>query len=266
MDLEALRGKRALVTGASSGLGAEFARQLAAAGCDLYLVARREDRLRQLADELRAGHGVAVETGALDLAEPGAAARLHAATERAGAVIDVLINNAGVGVFGPFLQQDPAALTRMLRLDVVALADLTRLYVPAMVARGQGFVLQVGSLAGYQPVPGYAAYAAAKSFVLQLGEALSYELRGSGVRSTVLCPGTTDTPFFEASGQRGRLSRTQQKLMMAPRDVARAGLVALVRGRPSVVPGLANRLSACLVRFLPRRLAAAAAHRFIEGS
>lgn len=253
-----LRGRRALITGASSGLGADFARELGARGCDLVLVARREERLRTVRDEIVGEYGVEAEVIPMDLLEERAPDRLHERTEGAGRAIDVLVNNAGFGVYGTFVEIPWERERRMLDLDIRVPVHLTKLFVPEMVARGSGRVLQIASIGAYQSVPTYASYSAAKSFILRFGEAIDYELRGTGVSCTVLSPGITATEFLEVSGQRPSLY--QRLLMMQSEEVARVGIEAMLKRRSSVVPGLVNKLSVQANRLLPRRLATAIGH------
>lgn len=259
-----LRGQTALVTGASSGLGVDFARQLAAAGTHLVLVARRLDRLEALADELRAAHGVTVVVLAMDLAVTDAPARLHAELTSRGIAVDILVNNAGYGLHGAFVDLPWDRERAMIELDIVTLVHLTKLFVRDMVARGRGRVLQVASIGAYQPSPTYATYSAAKAFVLSFGEALNYELRGTGVRCTVLSPGVTATEFLEVSGQRP--TAYQRMMMMTSTAVVRRGLSAMLRGRASVVPGVLNALGAWMVRLMPRRWATAMAAATMRAS
>lgn len=241
---------RALVTGASTGLGAEFAHQLAAEGCDLVLTARTHEALETRAAELRAAFGIDVRVIAADLSDAAGIDRLVA--DLAGLEIDLLVNNAGFGQFGPWLEQPAEAETAQLRLNVEALTRLTRALVPDMVRRGRGAVLQVASTAGFQPGPGMAVYYATKAYVVSFSQALGEELRGTGVRVSCLCPGPTATEFHTragigAGGPVGALG------MMSARQVARSGLRGLARGRPLVVPGLRNWLGTQAVRWLPRR-------------
>jgi short-subunit dehydrogenase len=254
-----LAGRWALVTGASSGLGVEFARQLAALGCNTVLVARREERLRQVAKELEESRGVRTRVVAVSLSEPGAPAGLHRRLSDEGIAIDVLVNNAGFGVYGPFLDIPWEREREMLELDVLAVVELSKLFVKDMVERDFGYVLQVASIGAYQPTPTYATYSAAKAFVLSFGEALSYELRRTHVKVSVVSPGVTATEFLEVSGQRPTLY--QRALMMRSDAVVRSGLRAMLRGRPSTIPGVANFLAAFSLRFTPRRLQAALAER-----
>jgi hypothetical protein len=244
------RGSWALVTGASGGLGAEFAQLLAERGCNLVLVARSAEALTVLAETLARAHGVAVHVEVLDLALPDAAAELKRRTDRQGLRIDVLINNAGVGVHGDFAGADPQRLQQMLDLNVSALTRLARLYGEDMRRRGRGHMLLVSSLLGFMASPVYAAYAATKAYVLSLGEALHDELAPHGVTVTVLAPGLTDTAFTRTAGH--KVSATLALMLMKPRPVAEAGLRALEAGRACVVPGFMNKLSAWSTRFTPR--------------
>lgn len=247
-----LKGRTALVTGASSGLGVEFARELALRGCHLVLVARREAALRELETELHTD--VSVQVRPCDLSDAAARETLVRDLHSEGVQIDVLVNNAGLGVFGPFLDADWPRLRGMLDVDVVALSHLTHLLTPFMCERGWGRVLQVASTAAFQPTPGYAAYAAAKSYVLSFSYALDHELRGSGVRCTAVCPGMTATGFFEVAGHPpGHFRRLT---LMQPQSVAERGIEAMLGGRSGIVTGALNALMAVSTRLLPRRLLA----------
>lgn len=245
----------ALITGASSGIGMEFARLLAADGHDLILVARRTERLDRLAAELKAAHAIAVSVLPKDLAQPMAAEQLWEAIRDGGHVVDVLINNAGVATSGAFAETDPRATETMLQLNVIALTALTRCVLPAMLQRRRGTILNVASLAGFQPGgPGMAAYYASKSYVLAFSRALARELRGSGVTVTALCPGPTHTEFEAVSGA-GRLRMFRWLPPMAASEVAVAGLRAMRAGRVTAIPGLLNKLLAFGGELPPRRIA-----------
>jgi len=257
-----LQGQTALITGASSGLGADFARQLARHGCNLILVARRAERLHELRAEISATQNVAVECYATDLVAPHAPQRLYAQLQQAGWQVDVLINNAGHGLYGQTWSLPWEQLHHMLELDIVVLTHLTRLFVADMVTRGRGYVLQVASLGAFQPTPTYAAYAAAKSYVLSFGEALHYELRSTGVTCTVLCPGVTRTEFFTVAGQ--QLTAYQRMTMMDSATVARIGIRAMLQGRSSVIAGRLNSLLAGGTRLMPRQVLAAIAARLMR--
>jgi short-subunit dehydrogenase len=262
--MEDLKTRTALVTGASSGLGVAFARELAARGMNLVLVARRKDRLDALARELRSGASVDVRVEAVDLGSEEARVALASRLEADGVPVDVLVNNAGFGIYGRFADTAWERERDMLELDIVALTHLTKLFVKPMLARGFGRILQVSSIGAYQPSPTYAAYSAAKSYVLSFGEALNYELRGTGVSCTVLSPGVTATEFLEVARQAP--TGYQRRAMMQAPEVVRIGLDAMLRGKGSVVPGLMNALGAALAsRFLTRRAAAAIAAKTMEG-
>lgn len=261
MENSVLQGKTALVTGASSGLGVDFARQLAALGCHLILVARRADRLHAVAQEVAQQYGVETSVIAMDLGEADAGQRLYDTVKAQGKTVDVLINNAGFGIHGKFITIPWQREKSMLELDILAVVHLTKLFLPEMLARNFGYILQVASNGAYQPIPTYATYAAAKSFVLHFGEALSYELRKTNVRCTVLSPGITATEFLAVSGQRSTL---YQRLTMSDSPmVVRQGLQAMLAGRPSVVPGFIHALLAWSNRLVPRRLSAAIGYRFM---
>lgn len=240
-------GMAALVTGASGGIGEHFARQLAARGVHLVLVARNRERLEQLAAELRAAHGVSVLVAPVDLSVPGGVDELVDAVTATGAGVDLLINNAGVGFKGPFVEEDPEAISRMIQLDCGSLVALTRRLLPEMINRGHGGLINVASTAAFQPVPTMATYGACKAFVLSFTEALWVETADTGVRVMALCPGATATRFFETANPSTEFMTRRQP----PAQVADFALRRFERGRrPSVVPGLANRLTASCYRFI----------------
>lgn len=251
MKNDTLKGKWALVTGASSGLGVEFARELAVLGCNLILTARREDRLEQLRKELIARSGVSVRTIPLDLFNPGAPQTLFDQTQRAGIDIDVLVNNAGFGLYGKFFEVDWQREAELLQINMVALTHLTRLIVPHMVRRKFGFILNVASNGAYQATPLFAIYAASKSFVLHFSEALSYELRGTGVKCTALSPATVLTEFHRVAGKSADNLYARLTQMPAA-TVAHTGIKAMLRGKPSVVPGWKIALVAWASQRAPR--------------
>ncbi len=260
MAEEVLRGKTALITGASSGLGADFARQLAGRGCHLILAARRAEALQALKQEIEGRYAVRVSVYPMDLAGPEAPQQLYSQVQAAGQSVDVLVNNAGLGLFGDFLQIPWERERMMLELDVVTVVHLTKLFLKDMVARDFGYVLNIGSTGSFQPTPGYATYAAAKSFILSFTEALHYELRHTHVQATVLCPGVTRTEFFQVAGQKS-LTAYQRATMMDSAAVARIGVSAMLRRRPSVVAGWLNAFLAWGTRLTPRQFNAAFAHR-----
>lgn len=254
---QSVKGRWALVTGASNGLGVDFARELAARGCHLVLVARREDRLREVATELETTYQVKVEIEVADLGVREAPEILCQRLQVRDRQIDILVNNAGFGAYGKFLEIPWEREHAMLELDIVTVVQLTKLFAGDMVDRGYGRILQVASVGAYQATPTYASYSAAKSFVLLFSEAVHHELRGTGVTCTTVSPGITATAFLEVSGQRPTLY--QRIFMMQSPRVAAIAIRAMLRGRSSVIPGLANKLMAQSIRFTPRRLATAIA-------
>ena len=242
----------ALITGASAGLGLEFARLFAADEHDLVLVARRKDRLDALAQELGAKHGVAVHVVAADLMEPTAPQAILDEVARLGLEITHLVNNAGFGTNGPFWEGDAAKERGMIEVNVTALVVLTRALLPAMVKRGAGRILNVGSTAGFQPGPYMAGYYASKAFVNTFSEALAYELRGTGVTATVSCPGATATEFAMVAGT--SKSWLFKLGAMGSAEVAADAYGAMNAGKPMIVHGLKNKFSAWSVSFTPRAM------------
>jgi len=244
-------GKTALVTGASAGLGLELARLFAADGHDVVLVARRRDKLEELAGELQKDHaGVRAHVVAEDLADPGAPERIRSALAERAIDVEFLVNNAGFGNSGAFAEGDLARVLGMIQVNVTALVHLTRLELPAMIARGSGRILNLGSTAGFQPGPFMAGYYASKAFVNSFTEALSFELRGTGVTATVSCPGPTLTEFGKVAGNAE--SRLFKMGAMGAREVALHAYRAMMRGRPMAIPGLRNKLGVQLLRIGPR--------------
>lgn len=257
-----IHGRTALVTGASSGLGADFARDLAGRGANLVLVARREALLRQLQAEISGrSSSVNVDIIVMDLATPDAPQQLYNQLAIAGTQIDVLINNAGLGLYGDFLDIPWEREHNMLELDIVTLVHMTKLFARDMAQRRFGYVLQLASIGAFQPSPTYASYSAAKAFVLSFGEALAYELRGTNVKCTVLSPSVTKTEFLQVAGQQPTLY--QRVTMMDSPTVTRIGIDGMLRGKTSVVPGALNAALAFSARFMPRQLSAATAHRLM---
>lgn len=252
---DATTGKRtALVTGASRGIGLELARLLAADGHDLAIAARDRQTLERLAGELRAAHGVAVRWYATDLSRPRAATDLWADLEADGVRTDVLVNNAGFGLYGPLAQQDPDSLAGMLELNVAALTTLTRLALPGMLARRHGRILNLASLAAYQPGgPWMAAYYASKAYVLSFSRALAMELKHTGVSVTALCPGPTRTAFEQRSGAGS--TPLYQGAKMEAAAVALAGYRAMKRGAAVAIPGGVAKILAFAGELPPRRIA-----------
>jgi len=241
-----------LVTGASSGFGEEFARQYAEQGHSLVLVARRLERLQALAETLRRQYRIDVAVEQVDLSDIAAVLQLHRRLRERGIAIDILINNAGHGLHGPFVDSQLDAALAMVQLDVASLTAVTHVFAQDMRARGRGKILLVASLLAYQGVQNFAVYAAAKAYVLRLGEALHRELKRDGITVTTLCPGMSDTGFATAAQQ--KITPTLKLLMMHPAHVVCAGIRALQAGRISVVPGWANKALVILTWATPRRL------------
>lgn len=252
-----------LITGASSGFGEEFARQYAEQGHSLVLVARRLDRLQALAEALRRQYRIEVVAEQVDLSDIAAIAQLHRRIGERGIAIDILINNAGHGLQGPFVDSPLDATLAMVQLDVASLTAVTHVFAQDMQARGRGKILLVASLLAYQGVQNFAVYAAAKAYVLRLGEALHRELKRDGITVTVLCPGMSDTGFAAAAQQ--KLTPALKLLMMQPAPVVRAGLRALQAGRISVVSGWANKALVILTWATPRWLHQAFLSRAMNG-
>jgi short-subunit dehydrogenase len=253
----------ALVTGASSGIGEQFARQLAGRGVHLVLVARNRQRLEDLAADLRQRQqGLTVSVHSADLAEATAASQLAGTLESNGVIVDLLINNAGIGSYGNFVDQDPSAITGEIQLDCLSVVALTRQFLPGMVTRRRGGVINVASTSGFQPVPTMAVYGASKAFVLSFTEALWAETKASGVRVMALCPGPTETRFFQtASPTTQFLARGRQ----SPEHVAEFALRKFDTGRsPSVIPGATNHLIASGYRVTPRALMPFIAERYLR--
>ena len=237
--------KVALVTGASAGLGVDFARQLSKRGHRLVLAARRKDRLDELAKELGKARAVAI-----DLSKAGAAAKLMADIEANGETVDLLVNNAGFGLIGRFADLDAKRERQMIDLNVATLTDLCRAVAPAMIKRKSGGILNVASTAAFQPGPKMAVYFATKAFVLSLSEALHEELKPHRVHVTCLCPGPTRTEFGEVAGFGG--NGLFDRVAMESLAVVKAGLNGLDRNKAVVVPGFVNKLTANSGRFAPR--------------
>ena len=258
-------GRWAVITGASAGLGADFARQLAARGWNLVLVARRADRLRALADELRNAHRtIEVEVVPLDLQrEDAAQVLLERATDR-GRHIHALLNNAGFGLYGPFEEVPWEQTLGMMTLNMTRLTELTWVFVRHMREHGEpAHVLNVGSVAALQPVPYFSAYGATKAYVRNFSEGLAYELKGTNVHVTLLAPGATRTEFSDVAGI--AIPKLADNAQMASDVVVRQALDAMLAGRASVVPGLVNWGNALSARLFPRQFLAAMAVRLMGG-
>ncbi len=247
------KGQTALITGASAGIGRELAMLFASHGFDLIVTARRQDQLQALADDASRAHGVGVTVIPLDLTAADAPQRLYEDVCGRGLSVDVLVNDAGVALSGGFVDQDPDHVMRMLLLNVVALTLLSRLFIPAMVERRHGRVLNVASVAGFQPIPSLAVYAATKAYILSLTESLSEELRDTGVTATALCPGLTHTDMYDTITEENETLEAFPELMiMDAKEVAREGFDSCMRGTVIDVPGLINQAIVNWSRFQPR--------------
>ncbi|MDX1668764.1 MAG: SDR family oxidoreductase [Limnobacter sp.] len=241
----------ALITGASGGIGLEFARDLAAKGCHLILVARSEHLLNELAESLHDEFGVDVEIYAQDLGLPGAARKLIRTLGARAEQIEILINNAGFGINGRFDKIPEAQSEGMVWLNVNTLTELSRSIAPHMVRRGKGNIINIASVAAFQPCPNFAVYGATKAYVLSLSEAMNLEYKGTGVSVTAVCPGATDTKFHEVAGTTNVLA---MKLMDSAAKVARIGLKAALQGKSVVVTGALNKGIPLASKLLPRQI------------
>ena len=253
--------QHALITGASAGIGADLARRFARDGYGLVLVARSPERLEAVASELRA-IGVPVLALSIDLSVPGAAATVHDQVTRAGLDIEVLVNDAGFGMHGRFIELDAARQLEMIQVNVAALTALTRRFAPAMVQRGRGRILNVASTAAFQPGPLMAVYCATKAYVLSFSEAIGDELRGTGVSVTCVAPGPTVTRFREVAGMAA--SKLFRSHTMASASVAEAAYTAMKNGKALVVPGMRNLLLAMIARLAPIGVGARVARHLLE--
>jgi uncharacterized protein len=259
MSMDSLNGKWALITGASSGFGLHFAALLAARSVNLVLVARRLEPMDELAETLRRTSGVEP----VDLSMPGAATDLKNRIDRHGIEIEVLVNNAGRGLYGDFLDQPLDTVRTMIDLNLTVVTELTHLFARDMVRRKTGHILLIASILGYQPTPGYVVYGATKAYVLLFGESLHAELKKHNVNVTVLSPGPAETSFAHVAGQRSTF--VLRSLMIEPESVARAGIRAMLRRRSSVVAGFLNKLVIVSNRLTPRFVQGLIMQRALSG-
>jgi short-subunit dehydrogenase len=247
--------KSALITGASTGIGYEFAHIFAANGFEVALVARDEERLTKVAVELKHRYGREAKAIAVDLSKPDVPSQIFDRLQRENFSVSVLINNAGSGVYGPIAESDLNKDLAMLRLNMESLVALTKLFLKPMLVRREGKILNVASVAAYQPTPLLGVYGATKAFVHSFSASLSIELKGTGVTVTALCPGTTDTEFHKRAGlDRGKILRHGMMKGMSAPVVAEIGYRAMMRGKPIVIPGLMNRVLAGLAKCSPAML------------
>jgi short-subunit dehydrogenase len=247
-----MKKQTVLITGASSGIGLELSRVFARDGYDLVLVARSTQKLAALASELKSAHRVNVVVLPVDLSQAGAAKEVFASVQAQRLAIHILVNNAGFGIHKPLVDAEPFEMMQMLQVNILALTELTRLFLPGMLERKSGRILNVGSTGSFAPAPYMAAYAASKAYVLSFSEGLAEELHGSGVTVTALCPGVTPTGFHERA-QTGNIALVHFGVVSAAK-VAAAGYRALMRGQRVVVPGFANRLLVLSTYLTPRAI------------
>ena len=248
-------GGAALVTGASSGIGAEIARGLAARGHAVVLVARREERLKSLATELESDHGVDAIAIACDLGDEAERDRLEGELSKSGRKIEILVNNAGYGSRGRFATSARNRMVGMVNVNVEAVVDLTARLLPGMTERGRGAVINVASNAAYQPMPGGAVYAASKAFVLSFSEAIHTEVKGAGVTVTAVCPGPVKTEFTDAAGMENVEETTPDLVWTSAREVAKVAIEGAERGKRVVNVGMVSRVTAIVGQHSPRFIA-----------
>jgi uncharacterized protein len=250
----------ALVTGASSGIGAAIATSLAKRGYGLTLVARREERLTELAAELHEDHGVRAGVVSCDLADPAERDRLAAKVDELGLEVEVLVNNAGFGSAGDFIDADRERQVEMVRVNCETVVDLTGRYAPGMARRGRGAIINVASMAAFQPLPGQTTYAATKAFLLSFTEALHHEIKGAGVTVSAVCPGPVRTEFMDAAGIE-RADKAPGFVWTTPEHVAEDAVKAAEAGKRAVVPGRIMNAGAVLGRYSPRKIVLPLSHR-----
>lgn len=254
------KNKWGLITGASAGIGEAYAQAFAKQGMNLILVARREERLQKLAQELNSAFGVKVIIKAVDLLAPGQPQALLDDLATSGPDVDLLVNNAGFGVWAKCENTDPARVEEMLRLNILVLTQLTYAFLPKMISRGSGTIINVASRAAFQPVAYTPAYAASKAYVLSFSEALWAEIRGRGVHVMAVCPGVVKTEFLDLARMPSRFSMTA----LSCEDVVNATLKGLRKKKPTVIVGLIPKLMTLLPRFLPRSIVARIPVRFMK--
>ncbi|MBN1119575.1 MAG: SDR family oxidoreductase [Anaerolineae bacterium] len=253
----------ALITGASSGIGLELARQFAKDNYDLVLVARRKEKLDALAAELSDQHGIEVMVLPKDLSDPAAPCEIHDELQQAGVEVEALVNNAGISVYGPLAESDCGKNLDVMQINVNALTHLTHLFLPAMVERGHGKIVNIGSTGSFAPGPLNSVYCATKAYVLSFTEAVAEELRGTGVTATVICPGATHTEF---AGKYGVEDTPIFQHSMSAAQVAEIGYRAVRRGRRVVVTGFRNQLLAYSIPFAPRSIVARVSKRLMSNA
>ncbi len=260
-----IKGKYALITGASSGMGWDFAEILGGMGCNLIIVARREKKLKELQKLVIGNNKVDITIIPMDLSVKESPEILYDKIKQLGINVDILINNAGYAIHDPFLDIPFEKEENMLNLLILNLVHLTKLFVKDMVKRGIGYILQISSIGAFHSVPNYATYSAAKSFVLNFGTSLNYELRKTNVRCCVLCPGVTVTEFQKVTGQQ-KETFFQKLTKMPSRKVAKIGIANMLKGRPYTIAGVLNSFNAKFMSIIPRRLSAAISYWATEST
>jgi short-subunit dehydrogenase len=259
----------ALITGASGGIGAEIARELARRGHGVLLVARRKPRLEALAEELAGEFGIRAETVSADLAKPASRSRIIGRLTELGLDVDILVNNAGFATGGPFHDADPARELEQVQVLVEAVVVLTSTFLPAMVERGSGAILNVASTAGMQPLPYAAGYSAGKAYVLTFSEALHQEVQGHGVTVTALAPGPVETEFWDIAGWQAAGQSFERAVpspaLISAQAAARAGVDGLASGKRVVVPGLPMRAAMLATRYIPHAVKLPVVERMMRG-
>jgi hypothetical protein len=257
------QGKTALITGASGGIGYELSKELAAKGFDVIVVARSKDKLEQVAAEITQKYKVKAHVVVQDLERPAAAQELYDKIQGLGLTVDALVNNAGFGTYGLFAESDFAKQSAMMQVNMVVLTQLTHLFLPAMLKKGDGYIMNVASTASFQAGPLMAVYCATKAYVLSFTEAIANELKGTGIKVSALCPGVTQSGFHNdmAAMQSSTILSTKR---MSAEKVAKIGVNGLLANKTVVIAGTTNSLLAFSVRFFPRKMAASTARRLME--
>lgn len=261
-----LKGKTALITGASSGIGKAIASRLGAEGVNLVLVARSQATLVQLADELSRQYGVRATAVVLDLSQPNCGVHLHSQLQSKGIVVDILVNNAGLGTYGPFETRSPQVEQDEIAVNVAAVVSLTHAFLPSMLERKTGVVLNLASTAAFQPAPYMAVYAASKAFVLSFSEALWAECRGKGVHVVALCPGAVETQFIDKLGSASVRQTSVFSKTIQPAQVAEQALLAIQALAPTRIIGIKNWFLANSVRFVSRSMVARSSEKMLRPS
>jgi short-subunit dehydrogenase len=253
MKMKSLQGHRAVVTGASSGIGQDYARQLAAMGCHLVIVARRVDRLNQLAEELKTKHQVQVDCIELDLGAPQAAQALFEKATAQQKEVTILVNNAGIGKYGNFTDFSIEDHLTTIQINASVPTELTYYFVKHMLSHGKkSYIAHVSSMAAYQPTGYFTVYSGSKVYLRYFSETLAFELKGSNINMTCVCPGGTLTEFFQHSGQ--KITRSGSLAMMTSQDVVRGSIQAMLKGKPIYIPGIINKIACFIPRLLPQQL------------